>query len=89
MKFQNENLRKNIKDTILFRLWLNTAGNRATGNILKDALTACGRQDIIDSCALELAEVTDKEELSRAENQLGKVLFYNRIAVSIFPRHHF
>jgi len=57
---------------VMLRLWLNTAGNRATGNILKDALTACGRQDIIDSCALELAEVTDKEELSRAENQLGK-----------------
>ena len=55
------------------RLWLNTAGNRATGNILKDALTACGRQDIIDACALELADVTDKEEIDRATLELGQV----------------
>ncbi len=73
--FWKNPLKNKISFKCCFRLWLNTAGNRATGNILKDALTTCGRQDIIDSCALELAEVTDRDELSRAENQLGKVLW--------------
>ena len=44
-----------------FRLWLNTAGSAATGNALKTALAACGRQDIIEQCVLSLSDVTEQE----------------------------
>ena len=52
------------------RLWLNTAGHKATGNALKSALAACGRQDIIDECTISLSEVTDQDEMNIAEHEL-------------------
>jgi len=55
---------------VMLRLWLNTCGSQATGNTLKDALAAAGRQDIIDECTTQLEEVTNHDEMILAESQL-------------------
>ncbi|XP_023322578.1 uncharacterized protein LOC111696970 isoform X15 [Eurytemora carolleeae] len=55
---------------VMLRLWLNTAGHKATGNALKSALASCGRQDIIDECTISLSEVTDQDEMNIAEHEL-------------------
>ena len=35
---------------VMLRFWLNTQGNKATGNALERALRKCDREDIINKC---------------------------------------
>ena len=55
---------------VMLRLWLNTEGNKATGNALEKALNQCDRQDIVNKCMFNVEQVTDNFEKRRAENEL-------------------
>lgn len=55
---------------VMLRLWLNTHGNRATGNELEKALRACNRDDIVDKCMFNVEMVTDAFEKQVAKNQI-------------------
>lgn len=55
---------------VMLRLWLNTEGNKATGNALEKALKHCDRQDIVNKCMFNVEQVTDNFEKRRAENEL-------------------
>ena len=52
------------------RLWLNTEGNRATGNALEKALKQCDREDIVDKCMFNVKMVTDNDEAVMAQVEL-------------------
>ena len=56
--------------TPLCRLWLNTEGNKATGNALEKALKKCDREDIVDKCMFNVKMVTDNDEAEMAQNEL-------------------
>merc|ERR1711881_219565 len=49
------------------RFWLNTQGNKATGNALERALRKCDREDIINKCIVNVELVTDESEKSAAK----------------------
>lgn len=55
---------------VMLRLWLNTEGNKATGNALEKALKQCDREDIVNKCMFNVEQVTDNFEKRRAENEL-------------------
>merc|ERR1712203_103676 len=55
---------------VMLRLWLNTEGNKATGNALEKALKQCDRQDIVNKCMFNAEQVTDNFEKRVAENEL-------------------
>merc|ERR1712012_846289 len=55
---------------VMLRLWLNTEGNKATGNALEKALKQCDRQDIVNKCMFNVEQVTDNFEKRVAENEL-------------------
>ena len=55
---------------VMLRLWLNTEGNRATGNALEIALKNCDREDIVDKCMFNVKMVTDDSEQEEAHNTL-------------------
>ena len=55
---------------VMLRLWLNTEGNRATGNALEKALKQCDREDIVDNCMFNVKMVTDNDEAEIAQNEL-------------------
>ena len=55
---------------VMLRLWLNTEGNRATGNALGKALKQCDREDIVDNCMFNVKMVTDNDEAEIAQNEL-------------------
>ena len=55
---------------VMLRLWLNTEGNRATGNALEKALRQCDREDVVNKCMFNVEAVTDNFEKRRAENEL-------------------
>ena len=54
----------------MLRLWLNTEGNKATGNALEIALKNCDREDIVDKCMFNVKMVTDDSEQEEAQNTL-------------------
>lgn len=55
---------------VMLRLWLNTEGNKATGNALEIALKNCDREDIVDKCMFNVKMVTDDSEQEEAHNTL-------------------
>ena len=55
---------------VMLRLWLNTEGNRATGNALEKALKQCDREDIVDKCMFNVKMVTDNDEAEIAQSEL-------------------
>lgn len=55
---------------VMLRLWLNTEGNKATGNALEIALKNCDREDIVDKCMFNVKMVTDDNEQEEAHNTL-------------------
>merc|ERR1712045_106250 len=55
---------------VMLRLWLNTEGNKATGNALEKALKQCDREDIVDKCMFNVKMVTDDDEAEMAHNTL-------------------
>ena len=56
---------------VMLRLWLNTEGNRATGNALEKALRNCDRVDIVNKCIFNVELVTDEHEQSAAKAALS------------------
>ena len=56
----------------IFRLWLNTEGNKATGNALEKALKQCDRQDIVNKCMFNIEMVTDNAEQEVAQSVLAR-----------------
>lgn len=55
---------------VMLRLWLNTEGNKATGNALEKALKQCDREDIVDKCMFNVKMVTDNDEAQIAQSEL-------------------
>jgi len=55
---------------VMLRLWLNTEGNKATGNALEKALKKCDREDIVDKCMFNVKMVTDNDEAQKAQEEL-------------------
>ena len=58
---------------VMLRLWINSAGNRATGNELEKVLRDCGREDIVNKCITNLEVVEDDAEVALARSQLLKM----------------
>ena len=58
---------------VMLRFWLNTQGNKATGNALERALRRCDREDIINKCIFNVELVTDESEKNAAEEALELV----------------
>lgn len=56
---------------VMLRLWLNSQGNKATGNELEKVLRANGREDIVAKCiGNNLEVIQDREELELAKSQV-------------------
>lgn len=62
---------------VMLRLWLNTEGNKATGNALEKALQNCDRQDIVNKCMFNISEVTDDNEQQKAHSELARATELN------------
>ena len=60
---------------VMLRFWLNTQGNKATGNGLERALRKCDREDIVNKCIFNVELVTDESEKHVAEEALDMVRF--------------
>jgi ankyrin len=58
---------------VMLRFWLNTQGNKATGNGLERALRKCDREDIVNKCILNVELVTDESEKHVAEEALDMI----------------
>ena len=54
----------------MLRLWLNTHGNRASGNELEKALRAANRDDVVDKCMFNVERVTNRFEQRIANTQM-------------------
>ena len=61
---------------VMLRFWLNTQGNKATGNALERALRKCDREDIINKCIFNVELVTDESEKTVAKVALETVSTY-------------
>jgi hypothetical protein len=55
---------------VMLRFWLNNGDSSRTGNALEHALHACGRQDIVQQCMINVEEVTDERESMRAKSEM-------------------
>lgn len=62
--------------TVMLRLWMQQAGERATGNALEKALNSIGRDDIVSKCIGNIAPVTDASEKILAQTHVdgGKTI---------------
>lgn len=58
---------------VMLRFWLNTQGNKATGNSLERALRKCDREDVVNKCIFNVELVTDETEKHVAEEALDLV----------------
>lgn len=58
---------------VMLRLWINSAGNRATGNELEKVLRHCGREDIVKKCISTMEVIKDDAEIDRAKIELRKI----------------
>jgi hypothetical protein len=56
----------------MLRLWMQQAGDRATGNTLEKALNSIGRGDIVSRCIGNIAPVTDASEKILAQSEVTK-----------------
>ena len=61
---------------VMLRFWLNTQGNKATGNALERALRKCDREDIINKCIFNVELVTDESEKHVAKEALETVSWF-------------
>ncbi|ODM94834.1 Ankyrin-3 [Orchesella cincta] len=59
--------------TVMLRLWMQQAGDRATGNALEKALNSIGRDDIVAKCIGNIAPVTDASEKILAQTHVEGV----------------
>lgn len=62
---------------VMFRLWLRSKANKATGNNLELALRKIGRGDIVDKCICNVELVTDDMEKALAKLHLDQSGFDN------------
>ncbi|XP_037084032.1 ankyrin-3-like isoform X2 [Pollicipes pollicipes] len=58
--------------TVMLRLWMNSAGNQATGNTLARGLQAIQRDDIVTACITDSVMVTDAMEAAMAKARLDQ-----------------
>ena len=58
---------------VMLRLWINSAGNRATGNELEKVLRDCDREDIVQKCISNLEVIEDEAEVALAKSQFMKM----------------
>merc|ERR1712156_330481 len=58
---------------VMLRFWLNTQGNKATGNSLERALRKCDSEDIVNKCIFNVELVTDESEKHVAEEALDMI----------------
>lgn len=56
---------------VMLRIWLNTQGNKATGNALEKALRRIYREGIVNKCIFNVELVTDEMEQSAAQAALA------------------
>lgn len=54
----------------VLRQWMDENGSKANGNSLEKALRGLGMDDVITSCMINVADVTDAEEKSAAKSYL-------------------
>lgn len=57
---------------VMLRLWLQTFGQQATGNLLEKALRAIDREDIVNQCIHNIEVVTDDMEKAVAKVHLDQ-----------------
>ncbi|XP_047739260.1 centrosomal protein of 290 kDa isoform X8 [Hyalella azteca] len=55
---------------VMLRLWMQSAGNKATGNALEQALRQINRVDIVNKCIFNVEPVTDDKERAVAKAQI-------------------
>ncbi|CAG7718331.1 unnamed protein product [Allacma fusca] len=60
--------------TVMLRLWMQQAGDRATGNSLEKALNSIGRDDIVSKCIGNVAPVTDASEKIIAQTHVDQAI---------------
>merc|ERR1712142_990747 len=70
---------------VMLRLWLNTEGNKATGNALEKALKQCDRQDIVNKCMFNIEMVTDNAEQEVAQSVLAREEGYDAFKKELSP----
>merc|ERR1719317_327554 len=70
---------------VMLRLWLNTEGNKATGNALEKALKQCDRQDIVNKCMFNIEMVTDNDEQEVAQSVLAREEGYDAFKKELSP----
>merc|ERR1712128_21799 len=70
---------------VMLRLWLNTEGNKATGNALEKALKQCDRQDIVNKCMFNIEMVTDNNEQEIAQGVLAREEGYDAFKKELSP----
>merc|ERR1711970_430398 len=70
---------------VMLRLWLNTEGNKATGNALEKALKQCDRQDIVNKCMFNIEMVTDNDEQEVAQSVLARDEGYDAFKEELSP----
>merc|ERR1712106_1297595 len=70
---------------VMLRLWLNTEGNKATGNALEKALKKCDRQDIVNKCMFNIEMVTDNAEQELAQSELAREEGYDAFKRELSP----
>jgi len=70
---------------VMLRLWLNTEGNRATGNNLEKALRKCDREDIIEKCVFNVEQVTDTSEQVHAAEELEEAAGFEAFKENLAP----
>ena len=58
----------------MLRLWMQQAGDRATGNALEKALNSIGRDDIVAKCIGNVAPVTDASEKIIAQTHVDQAI---------------
>jgi len=57
---------------VMLKLWLQTFGQKATGNLLEKALRTINREDIVNQCIHNIEIVTDDMEKAVAKVQLDQ-----------------
>ncbi|XP_021936517.1 ankyrin-3-like isoform X3 [Zootermopsis nevadensis] len=62
----------NQQAMVMLRLWLQSSGNKATGNTLEKGLRKIDREDIVNQCVFNVELVTDDMEKAVAKVQLDQ-----------------
>nr|CAD7409437.1 unnamed protein product [Timema poppensis] len=67
----------NQQGMVMLRLWLQSSGNKATGNTLEKSLRKIDREDIVNQCIFNIELVTDDMERAVAKVHLDQSGFDN------------